>query len=1082
MRFVPSVVAFLAAIHCNASAGGGFVSSSPDATLTIDERGCVSSIRENGSGRELLSGPMPFVRTIGKPSLAVRSLRTRDDGSLVFGFPDGKGEAVFRIGTFEGGWTFTVVSVRCEGADRFRFGDLVPSCNSYVGSFANMISDDESCVCLRAYEPELAMRIVDRRSLGVDTDGTHPYAGCRFGLVAGPRARIRERLKAMTFAAGVPWSRAGGAWALGARENLGSYMFASPRPTTLDEILAMAERVGVDVLHFSTAWTRRYGHYEPHPVCFPNGDADLRAAIAKARASGLRTGVHTYSVCLSFDDPWVSPRAHSNLLTYASYTLARPFGDGDAELYVNECPVPQHALETTYFSKGNILRIGEELLQYTGVGRQSPYRFTGVTRSAYKTANGGRYPAGARCDYVFERYFAVQPDPTTPFLADVAKTVMASAYDKFGFDRIYWDANDATTPYETALIRRALAAAADQSTRPLQAEASSLGPHNWWFHSAVGAWDYPRWAVKRFHDAHLDYAERECRKSNLMEAQVGWWLLGNDRFAGLQVQREQRIDESEYFASRNAGADVAMSLNFNFADYTNSPSWRILTSATIVGWYERFRMARAFTDEAVARMNRARAEFRLRLDEDGVWRLTPAPCREHRAGTPETMDWRETFPETGRGVIRVEALRSARGYDAPGAIAVIDGSSVPRMRPRAVAKGMEFSFSAGEDPRFGRTIRLSARNAANLPRNATCAGACLRFDRPYFDISANGRDGAFGFWVKGDGSGAILNFVPESPAEYEEVRSDHYVRLDFTGWRYFALALRERDAENHDDYVWPFDWGIHEYPVYTGALVVNRVNAIGFYLNGIPAGGKAEVEVSEVRYLPVDITVTEHPSLTVNGERFDVPFALESGESAQLENGRWLRFARSGELAGSVRAEKDVVLRAGSNAFAFRGGRAQVSVFGSGRPLAALKPRTEWTDESRRRLRYEAQAPVRYVPSAGLSGADVIVARQGETAQLSFRITGAVDSPVLTLTDCADGRRHVIRIPVKMTVNDMLICGDGISWKVVRRLLGGQRRTMAEGRLETALPEVSGRFALDVSSADQANDRATIAFVKRYGK
>jgi len=63
---------------------------------------------------------------------------------------------------------------------------------------------------------------------------------------------------------------------------------------------------------------------------------------------------------------------------------------------------------------------------------------------------------------------------------------------------------------------------------------------------------------------------------------------------------------------------------------------------------------------------------------------------------------------------------------------------------------------------------------------------------------------AMGLWVKGDGSGALLNIQIRSPREYHGCISDHYIDLDFVGWRYVELLLRERDSERLTDYVWPY--------------------------------------------------------------------------------------------------------------------------------------------------------------------------------------------------------------------------------------------------------------------------------------
>ena len=1077
LKSVVSAMAVLSAVA--AWAAPVFVSDSGEATLTIDDKGRLASLKEKLSGRELVEKPEPFVAAVGPKGGLTFPVRASlaDGNALTFAFTSG-GRIELRAERFSGGWTFTVAAADCVGAQRFRFASVAPACRRYAGAFANMMSDEDSAVVLRAYDVDLSMSVPGRRRLVVESDGVHPFAGRRFGLSAGRRAAIREMLKEMTRVAGVPQTNAGGAWSLEAKENLGSYLLAHPGAETLDEWLALADVGGFDIFHYE-GWQRGYGHYAANPNWFPNGDADLERAVAKIRAHGFRMSAHTYTGFISMTDEWVTPKPHPDLMTYTGYTLARPFEDGDTELYVNEEPDKRHAFEIKYFSTGNILRLGDELLQYTGLSREKPYRFTGVSRAAFKTRKGGPYAAGTRCDYVFQRFYCVHPKIGSKLLDEVARTVMGRI-DRFGFDRVYWDASDATGPYDTAVMRRKFAAACDQSKRPLQAESSSLGPHNWWFHSTVGAWDYPRWSVKRFHDTHLTYCEAECVKSNLMGPQLGWYSIAS-HVQPLTPARDQRHDEVEYFASRNAGANVPMSVHGNFySSYATNPiPWRCLGALTLVGWYERFRMADVFTDEARAAMKPAGSEFRLRLDDRGEWTLASAPCREHRAGTPETRTWREEFPEACAASVRVEALYGAESEDSPRAMSVLSAADVPALKVSAT-KGVTVACAAKDDAEKGRVIALSAKNGGKVRANATCSGVRLEIPRPYRDISANGKDGAFVFWVKGDGSGAILNFMPESPSEYLEARSEHYIRLDFTGWRRIVASLRERDSEDHENYYWPYDWHIHEYPVYRDCVDTKHLNCISLYFNGIPEGREVRAEIGEVRYVPSVRTSVERGRVTVNGTALEIPFALASGEAAQLEAGVWSKFDDRGELLEARRSDARADLVAGANAFAFDGGRAHVTVFGRGRPFKALKDRSAWSDDARRRLAFEAAFPEVYRPSCGLAKLAPLVARTGETASLSVSVYGRIEKPTFVRRTWFGLRKEEYVFPVKMTVNDMLTCEDGIHWKQVRRLMSGKRKTVAEGTLPRPLPRFSGTLDLSLTSSDPSDARATVAFVKHY--
>jgi len=88
-------------------------------------------------------------------------------------------------------------------------------------------------------------------------------------------------------------------------------------------------------------------------------------------------------------------------------------------------------------------------------------------------------------------------------------------------------------------------------------------------------------------------------------------------------------------------------------------------------------------------------------------------------------------------------------------------------------------------------------------------------------------------WVKGDGKGALLNLQLGTPREYMSTLSDHYVTLDFTGWRYVELLMRERDVGEMSNYEWPYG---DYYGIYRTPLDMAHISEINLYLNHLPPG------------------------------------------------------------------------------------------------------------------------------------------------------------------------------------------------------------------------------------------------------
>ena len=1044
--------------------------STEDFTLALGSNGTITELVERDTGRNLLRWKGKFASVVLNDGREVKcgAAARGPDGRLGLSFEGISGSAVMSVREERWGLVFAAERLTVPDVKEFKFFTVYPVCRKYNGQMINAMSDDDSAVVLRTYELAAAMRNRGNTVLeAVAEIAEHPRGAmpARAALVAAPRAKVLGRMKEMSRDAGVLVSRCGGAWSLAAPENRESYIIASMTRESAEDWIALAERGGFRTISLYS-WWNTLGHYETNTNRYPRGDADLKETIDMIHAAGFKAGMHTLTAGIEFGDPWVRPKCHGDLLVTYAYTLARPFADGDDEMVVNEKPGPRHHLVTSFLSNGNILRIGGELFTYSGIkGDAPPYAFTGVKRGAYQTKRIGTVPSGTRVEYLFQHFFSFFPEPSSRFMDEMAGR-LADVYSKFGFDFVYHDGAEPMSRYNVDLTRRKFAMPLDQSRRPLQVEASVGGSHSWWFHSRIGAWDHVHWAAKRFHDYHLRNVRSEAIKANMLAGQAGWWsfVKANGKVRG------SFTDEAEYFASRNAGEDLAMSIDG--VGVSKGPlAFSIERQMTILGWYERFRLARAFRDEAVARMREEGSEFRLRQNVSGEWELTPVACRVHRAGTPDSRRWTLDSPVAGRGAIRVEALYSpsSGGEDVLFGLADADSLAV------TTADKVNASARRAVDSEKGEVLSICAENSSTN-RYGAWAGARLDYPHPFRDISKNGGGTAFGFWVKGDGSGAVLDFRLSSSRVHGGGQSDHFTKLDFTGWRQVKVLLRERDADRYGDYGWPGYRPI--YPLYRNFVDPARIEKAEFFLNDVPAGGKAEAVVSPVRILSERKTAMRNVAVAVNGVRHEVPFALESGEYAELEGTVWTRYSEGGEPMEQIAALNPIIFSEGGNACRLETDddavRAEVTMFSFGNPVPALKPMAVLSEESRGILSYEAVAPVVYAPSKGLDRPFPVTMRPGESARLEFEIMGPVKEPMLTV-HAQTGKAETARFETTIAAGERLICRDGATWKVVKGF-----RTVRAGSVSRPLPDIAGCCRIEVRSADPMSAHARINVIKRY--
>ena len=1064
------------------------------ASWTIDDGGCVDSLIEKSSCRELVKARVPFVYCVTEGGATNAPLACACDGDakrLDFSFANG-GRISLEVSEFDGGWTFVTAGSDLRDAASVWFVNLAPGCDKYRGQLANAFSDERSAVFVRGYDAKTEMHCDaagEGGSLCAGAFAKFGFDGHRAGLAVAKRDGILAAVRNMAVAGGVPRSPAGGPWARGAEICRGSYLFATCMDLpSVDDWIALAERGGFDLLHFHV-WWKLYGSYEIDETSFPNGIADMKKAADRVRAAGLRVGTHTLSACIEWGSKCLMPVCDTNLISDCSYTLARPFAPGDTELYVNE-PIWEHQQDVFPASggpapgKGNALLVGRELMQYYGVSREKPYRFTKLRRGKFKCARGefpvtvgGPYPAGTRVEYLHSAYASFYPKPDSP-LMDATIARVDEVFNGCGMDEIYFDGSEGMGErYAVDRMRERMFRSLKHGGEGIINEASCRNPYHWWFRSRLWPWDHNWYGAKPLHDLHIRTTMQKVVREDFFATNTGWW-------APLMAGRWQRghfLDEMEYFMCKNAAHDVSTSIQCVYV--TDGPlPFGIDRQMTVFGWWERARMARAFADGLQERLKPEGAEFRLRQDRSGEWMATPFETHVFRSGDASRRAWKVASQGRRRAELRVEALYGASDFEG----------GTPMLKPGAkldveTAVGVSARVGDGSDPVHGRTLVVEAANSRGEANGAWVVAS--EFHK-YPNLARV--DGAMGCWVKGDGSGALLNLRLRLHRYSSRAICEHYARLDFTGWRYLVFLLRERDAAAFSKMKWDVsgDWklcrSVYNSPIWSVGPIVEKVQVC---LNDVPPGGKTRVELGELRSLKVTSPAIESPVVTVNGRAYELPFRMNAGDYAELSDGAWVLYDEQGGPKRRVAAAgSEPVLAAGENALAFGAkapdARAEVTVFAFGEPVAALRQPAE---RDAKWLAYEAVMPQFHAPAKGFDAPARFATRRGERARLGVEIWGPADNPEVTI----GGRSW--KFPVKLGGTDHVVCRDGRNWRAIHiepgytreergewyKMKSSSRAVIAEGAFDEALPAVQGEVEAKLSSAG-ASDEARVNFVKHY--
>lgn len=911
--------------------------------IVIGSDGAVTTILDKRTGEDRCDrkASRSFASiTIGKEVIGSTSA-LRSGKTLSFGFGDTGARVRIGVRSRQDYFIFDVQSVSGDGITQITFADSAILADSGADPFVCC----SLALNLKTNVPEIPG--ANERTCGI-CYSRFGLVGASVAVVACPRSAMRAVLQeAVKAAPDLPHSPLGGPWALDAEINRGSYLFNFGGLTeqTVDDWIKLAKQLGMNQIDFHGGSSSRFGDCRPNPDMYPNGRASLKAVIDRLHAAGIKAGLHPYAFFIDKSCPWVTPVPHPGLAKDATFTLAEPLAADAASVTVVE-PTSGMSTVTGFFERNSVtIQIDDELIVYSGISREPPYAFTGCTRGAYGT-KAAPHEKGAKAHHLKECFGLFAPDGESDLLVEVA-TAVAETYNECGFDMMYHDALDGEDvlgggEWGWHYGSRFIFEVWKRLKKPALMEMSTFHHHLWYVRSRVGAMDYPARSQKRFIDIHCEGVEQvvHCTGNRSAEkmflpAELGWWTVHN---GDMMPQVERTFpDDIEYLMCRCLATNTGFALiGIDPSTIANVPAYQRL--APIFRNYEELRHAGYFPESVRRKLGEPGKEFTLEQDGSN-WRLRPVRYDKHKAimlsqsnhGSQQSTTWRTHNPFKDQPLqVRMEPLMSAAPYDSPDAVTLADFTNTAvftQMESEAGVKadltsakvGMEnvpgfrsalvSEASSGPDPEatLGRITATSSRDNPD--------GAWAKIGAVFSPPMVLGQRQAIGVWVYGDGSGALLNFQLRSPRHLAWGIGDHYVVVDFAGWRYFELI--EPEGGRTHDYTWPYNADI--YGIYRERVNYDSVETLSLWVNNVPRGNPVEFYVSPVKALPLVKSKLANPRVTVRGKTLSFPVEIEVGSCLEFRSLSDCKvYGPKGELVAKVEPEGEVPgLAAGDNEVIF---------------------------------------------------------------------------------------------------------------------------------------------------------------------
>lgn len=909
---------------------------------TVSETGRNVALTDRRDGTNLLpedsDTPMCTLQKNGA-TWESRSLEIRD-GLWHVGFGEAEITVVLQPVTFDNYFTLEVVSVSGEGIEQLNFLLLPLGGPGRSGSLACTAL----AMNLQTQVPELP------GPMALPMASCYPrfgFVGAKVAVIAVPREELRTAIqRVMQSADALPHSPLGGPWALDAKINRGSYLIDTEGEVgedSVDSWIALAKNLGMKQIDFHTGKSMRFGDLRPNPARYPHGAEGVKAVVDKLHEAGLEAGLHTYAFYIAKDTPWVTPVPDRRLATSATFTL-----DADIDAVEHAIPVAESTATVSTITGFQIrnsvtLRIDDELIVFSGVNTEAPFGFTNCERGALGTTPA-HHAKGAEVVQLKECFGLFVPDGDSTLFTEIAART-ADVYNESGFDMIYLDALDGSDilaggqnawHYAAKFVFEINA----RLGRPALFEMSTITHQVWMLRSRMGAWDVPARGAQRLTDIHALANESAAR--NFMPVNLGWSGI----FDWNAVQPERTVaDDVEHLCAQALATDSSLSLLVGFTPASWERSANVRRLGGIIQRYEALRLNGGLPPGIMAKVRASRAPFVVTPLSDGTWQAKPRQSFSQVVQDEATTRWHMTNPFASQAPhIRIEALASLEPVADGRGTLLMDGAEASSLEPLGSAEGVHVSWESTA-PAPGDTrpaLKITARNDGALP-HAAWGGAGKRFAEP---INLYGK--GLGCWIHGDKSGAVLNIQLKSTEAAAGGHAEHYVNLDFEGWRYVELV--EPESARLGELGWPYssrhaDWKgevpfievLHDYILWVDYGHIEQLN---FWINGLSDGQTMECIVGSVEALSIRETRLENPVLHINGARFTIPVSLTSGAYVELEPlGTGHVYGASGEPLEEFHREDVPVLRCGVNELALTTGpkteaRSRVSTIVLGEPFA----------------------------------------------------------------------------------------------------------------------------------------------------
>jgi hypothetical protein len=487
------------------------------------------------------------------------------------------------------------------------------------GDWLNVIWDDQVAVNVLAAGPCANADSEEGdgyRILQAGTDEKVRLTGVTAALITCAKDELLDKIARVEEDYGLPHGVASRRHAL---YDASYYWTSTINPTNVDEHIRYAKLGGfrlINIYYPAFLEHRGYrliGNYDVYGPEYPNGKADLQAMLTKIKKAGITPGCHFLHSHIGRDSRYVTPVPDHRLNLLRIFTLARPLGEKDSTIHVEQNPI--HA---TLAGNRRVLKVGTELISYEGYSTTPPYTFHGCERGIDGTTIQAQH-AGLMFGLLDVSEFgatSVYLDQNSDLQDEVADGI-ADLWDA-GFEFFYFDGSEGVNaPFWYHVSGAQYRVFSKLKPEPIFAEGAAKTHFGW--HMLTGGNAFDIFSPEKLKEETLKHPFREAprMRDNFTRLNFGWlgYWLPSDKTIGTQP------DQLEFVTSKAAAWDCPVSIHADPATLAKHP--RTADNFEVFRRWEEVRAAKWLTAEQKRRLRDAEQEFILLLNEEGDFELVP---------------------------------------------------------------------------------------------------------------------------------------------------------------------------------------------------------------------------------------------------------------------------------------------------------------------------------------------------------------------------------------------------------------------------------------------------------------------------